>query len=29
MIKPLLGLALGGAFGAAVGYSQVLCADGT
>lgn len=29
MIKPLLGIAIGGAIGAAIGYSQILCGDGT
>ncbi len=28
MIKPMLALVLGGALGAAVGYSKVLCGDG-
>ena len=29
MIKPFIGLAIGGAIGAAIGYSQILCANGT
>ena len=28
MLKPLLGLAIGGGIGAAIGYSKILCGDG-
>jgi len=28
MLKPILGLAMGGGIGAAIGYSKILCGNG-